>query len=114
MESLGEFLEKERKARGITLRDIAQESKVRIHYLRLLEGNELNKLPAPIYAKGYLQSYCDYLGLDKEEAFSRYSRQVFPLKPKEKGKEEKALFTKQKILIGTLVVSIFIAVLIII
>lgn len=110
MESLGEFLKKERETRGIALENIAQESKVSIHYLSLLEGNELNRLPGSTYAKGYLQAYCDCVGLDRDDVFLRYSRHVSPPELKEKGKEKKGLFTTKKIMVGTLLGSVSIAV----
>ncbi len=108
MESLGEFLKKEREGRKIPLENIAQESKVNIHYLSLLEGNQLNKLPST-YAKGYLQAYCDYLGLDKKEVFSRYSHQISPQRSEKKGTEKKEVFTTNRILVGALILSVFIA-----
>lgn len=108
MESLGEFLKKERESRQIPLEDIAQESKVNIHYLSLLEGNQLNELPST-YAKGYLQAYCNYLGLDKKEVFSRYSHQISVRRSEKKGTEKKVPFTVNRILIGAFIASVFIA-----
>ncbi len=114
MESLGEFLKNGRKAKGITLEDINQKSKLRIHYLRWLEGDELDRMPPTTYVKGYVRAYCDTVGLDTAEAFLRYSRQLPRPEPEEEVKPEKPFFTTHKILTGTLVASVFIAVLMVI
>jgi len=107
MESLGEFLKKERVAKRLPLKEISRISKININYLSLLERNELDKIP-DCYAKGYLDAYCDCLGLDKKQVFSRYSHQVSRLKPKDRRKQKKRLFTRKQILIVTLLGSIFI------
>lgn len=110
MESLGKFLKNERKTRGIALESVAQESKVSVHYLSLLEDGELNKLPASIYAQGYLKAYCDCLGLDKEDVFLRYSHQLSHPNSDERGREKMRASTRHKILVGILLGSIFLAV----
>lgn len=110
MESLGEFLKNERKTRGIPLKNIAQESKVSIYYLSLLEDNNLNKLPASIYAQGYLKAYCDCLGLDKEDVFLRYSHQLSHPNSDERGREKTRASTRNKIMIRTSLGWIFIVV----
>ena len=58
--------------------EIEQSTKIRGKYLRALEDEQFEVLPAQTYVKGFLRSYADYLGLDGQlyvdEFNSRYVR----------------------------------------
>jgi hypothetical protein len=40
-----------------------------------LEEEQFSVIPAPVYARGFLRSYSQYLGLDPQEAMARYPRE---------------------------------------
>jgi hypothetical protein len=42
-------------------------TRVGADHLRALEADEIGRIAAPVYAKGYLRTYATYLGLDPEE-----------------------------------------------
>lgn len=69
---IGERLRNAREARRITLDDAAQQTRIRVAYLQALEDEEFGKLPAPIYAKGFLRAYAAALGLDSDELVAVY------------------------------------------
>ena len=71
-QSFGEYLRRERELRDITLREIADETKVSFRYLHALESNNTDKLPAEVFIKGFIKSYAQYIGLDPDEAMLRY------------------------------------------
>jgi hypothetical protein len=64
--TLGELLAAKRGERGLTIEQAASATRIRAHYLSALESNELERLVAPVYAKGHLRTYAMYLGLDPE------------------------------------------------
>ena len=64
--TLGEVLAAKRGERGLTIEQAAAATRIRAHYLRALESDELERLAAPVYAKGHLRTYARYLGLDPE------------------------------------------------
>ena len=64
--TLGEVLAAKRGERGLTIQQAAVATRIRAHYLSALESNELERLVAPVYAKGHLRTYARYLGLDPE------------------------------------------------
>jgi len=70
--SFGEYLRRERELRDITLREIADETKVSFRYLHALETDNTEKLPAEVFIKGFIKSYAQYIGLDPDEAMLRY------------------------------------------
>src|ERR1700693_6374024 len=64
--TLGELLAARRGERGLTIEQAAAATRIRAHYLSALESNELERLAAPVYAKGHLRTYARFLGLDPE------------------------------------------------
>ena len=56
-EKPGEVLKAERLRRGLDLASVAEQLHITRHYLSALESGEYHKLPAPIFAKGYMRSY---------------------------------------------------------
>jgi len=67
---IGRFLEQTRKERGLSLEEVEQATKIRKRYLTGLEREDYTMLPAPVYVRGFLKTYANYLGLDGE-ALSR-------------------------------------------
>lgn len=63
-------------ARGISLDQIADETKVRKHYLENIEADRFDAFPAALYLKGYLQAYCRALGLDCRAVADSYMSRV--------------------------------------
>jgi cytoskeletal protein RodZ len=70
--ALGSWLRQQREARGVSLRDIADASKISLRYLEALEQERFDVLPAPVFAKGFLREYARVVGLDADEAVNLY------------------------------------------
>ncbi len=64
---LGETLRRARLSKNVTFEDAERVTRIRREYLEALEQEEFTKLPAPVYARGFLRSYAGYLGLDPGE-----------------------------------------------
>jgi cytoskeleton protein RodZ len=78
MNELGEWLVRAREARGLTLEDAERDTRISRRYLQALETGDLDVIPAPVYARGFLRSYAQYLGLSPQEAMERYPRDDGP------------------------------------
>jgi cytoskeleton protein RodZ len=72
--SLGIFLKKSREERHIELDDIAEATRIRRYCLEAIENDEWDKLPSKVFIKGFLKSYAEFLGLDKEAVIHHYLR----------------------------------------
>jgi cytoskeletal protein RodZ len=66
--SLGELLRRAREARGLTLAQVEQETRIRRAYLEALEADDLGRLPPPVFTRGLARSYALYLGVSAVEA----------------------------------------------
>lgn len=66
-EEMGAALKSEREKRNLNIDDVANELKISPRQLRALESGDMDALPHPAYARGFLRSYASWLGLDKDE-----------------------------------------------
>ena len=78
MFEIGNSLREARLRQGLDFPQIEQATKIRGKYVRALEEEQFDVLPAPTYVKGFLRSYAEFLGLDGQlyvdEFNSRYVR----------------------------------------
>ncbi len=72
METPGGYLKREREMRGIALEDVARAIRLSTKKLEALEANEYDKLPHPVYVKGFIRAYARYLGLDENDTVLRF------------------------------------------
>src|SRR6266571_706436 len=76
MFEIGSSLREARLRQGLDFPEAEQATKIRGKYLRALEDEQFQVLPAQTYVKGFLRTYAEYLGLDGQlyvdEFNSRY------------------------------------------
>lgn len=66
-EFTGELLRRYRRHKNVDLRDIADHTKVSMMYLRYIEQDKYNLLPATVYVRGFIIEYAKYLKLDPQQ-----------------------------------------------
>ncbi|HEY8134161.1 MAG TPA: RodZ domain-containing protein [Thermoanaerobaculia bacterium] len=71
--SFGEELRREREIRGISLKEIADATKISRRFLEAVERNDHRTLPAPVFTRGFIREYARYLGLNADEIVNRYN-----------------------------------------
>jgi len=72
MKRLGEFLRGERQARGISLQQVAADTRISMKMLQAIEEGDGEQLPAPVLIKGFLRAYAQRIGLDPEDVIVEY------------------------------------------
>ena len=80
---VGQWLRERRETRGLDLARVERDTKISRRYLEAIELDQLELLPAPVYARGFVRGYARYLGLDEDEALAR----VPPDPPRPRGLE---------------------------
>src|SRR5215218_9408716 len=70
--AFGDWLRRQREMREISLRDIADRTKISLRYLEAMEDDRFDLLPAPVFAKGFLREYARYIGLSPDEVVNHY------------------------------------------
>lgn len=64
METIGQQLRSARERKKISLETAAQATKIKGEYIAALEANQFDRIEAPVYVRGFLRIYADYLGLE--------------------------------------------------
>jgi len=72
--TLGEKLRQAREERGISISEVAEQTRISPHYLDSIENDDYRTLPGGIFNKGFVKSYAKYVGVDEQEALQDYSR----------------------------------------
>src|SRR5262245_24805646 len=70
----GEFLSRARRARGLTLQQIAETTKIPLRHLEALERDEFAALPGGMYRRAFVRAYAYAVGLDPGVALARFNR----------------------------------------
>jgi cytoskeleton protein RodZ len=91
---LGDYLKSEREKKGIGFDEMAELIRIRKSFLEALENEEWDDLPSPVFVKGFIRSYTQALGLERQRAIELYEKNTLskdepprPLvEPKRKGK----------------------------
>jgi cytoskeletal protein RodZ len=98
MQTVGEYLKKERQARDLSVREISQATKISQCYLEFLERDEYGKLPQGPYIKGYISSYARMINVDVERALKLYeTKQQTPKNSAAIGLEKRSLHTTKRL-----------------
>jgi cytoskeletal protein RodZ len=72
MSTLGNRLRELREAKGVSLDDIARSTRVGRRHLEALETDDWAELPAPVFVKGFIRAYCEFLDASPNEALGLY------------------------------------------
>ena len=91
----GEFdgvrLQRLRERRGIEIDEIAGVTKVNPNYLRCIEEERFDDLPAAVYVRGFVKCYARCLGLDPDRVARSYMRRY----DERSSKRKRGLFSRR-------------------
>jgi hypothetical protein len=76
MIKLGEQLRALREAQFLSYEDVSGATRVRPHLLKAIEDGSIEEIAAPVYARGFIKTYCEYLMAD--DLWRKYSRNLPP------------------------------------
>lgn len=65
--TVGERLRQAREAKGLSVEDIAAQTRIPTRHLSSLETSDWDKLPAATYSIGFAKNYAGAVGLDRSE-----------------------------------------------
>ena len=73
MFDIGSSLREARTRQDLDFSELEERTKIRPKYLRALEDEQFEILPAPTYVRGFLRSYAEALGLDGQPFVDEYN-----------------------------------------
>ncbi len=76
--TIGQKLESARTAKGVTVSEAGQATKILSKFIEAMESDDFGALSAPVYAKSFIRMYARYLGLDDRPLVEEYVAQHAP------------------------------------
>jgi cytoskeletal protein RodZ len=73
MASFGEKLRHEREMRGVSLREIANATKISLRFLQALEEDRMDVLPGGLFPRAFVRQYASFLGLNVGELVADFA-----------------------------------------
>ncbi len=70
--TFGEFLRDARERRGLTIQQIASETRIPWRHLDALEHGNLDAVPGGVYRRAEIRAYADAVGLDRTLALTQF------------------------------------------
>jgi cytoskeleton protein RodZ len=71
-QTLGEKLRQAREDKGLSLGDVAEQTRISSLYLEAIENDDYKILPGGIFNKGFVKSYAKFVGINEQEALMDY------------------------------------------
>lgn len=81
MTELGTFLKQRRETSGLTLDQIQQTTKIQKRYIIAIEEGDYKNLPGSFYARAFIKTYAESLGLDVDEVYETYANDLPKIEP---------------------------------
>lgn len=81
----GGLLRAVRQSQGTTLEQISERTKVGTNYLRCIEEEDFERLPAAVYVRGFVTEFAKCLRLDPEQVSQSYIRRYKARMDREEG-----------------------------
>lgn len=78
MPTLGQTLRAAREQKKVTASQAAAATRIKVQHIEALEGDDFSQIAAPMYAKGFIRLYADYLGLDPAPMIREYTDRHAP------------------------------------
>jgi cytoskeletal protein RodZ len=76
--TLGQTLQAAREGKRWDLARAERETRIRRQYLAALEAGDYRDLPDPVYTRGFVRNYAQYLGLNPEWCLDLYRLETHP------------------------------------
>ena len=74
MTNFGASLKKARESKGVSLDQIAAETRISTRFLTAIENEQFHLLPGGIFNRGFVRAYAETVGLNVTEVIAEYER----------------------------------------
>ena len=74
MTNFGATFKKARESKGISLDQIANQTRISTRFLAAIENEEFQLLPGGIFSRGFVRSFAEAVGIDPAQAVADYER----------------------------------------
>lgn len=75
---IGAKLKEAREAKGLTLEEIQEKTKIQKRYLQAIEKGDYSVMPGQFYTRAFIRQYAEVVNLDPSEVLDDYKSEVPP------------------------------------
>lgn len=94
---LGDRLRQAREEKGLTIKQVQEETKIRRRYLDAMESGEFYIIPGgEVYQRGFLRTYARYLGIDERSLMEEWRL----LRSQDASSEAEGVWGENRVLTG--------------
>jgi cytoskeletal protein RodZ len=72
MPTLGQVFSEARQRKKVTASQAAAATRMKVQHIEAMERDDFSRMAAPMYAKGFIRIYAEYLGLDSAPFIAEY------------------------------------------
>jgi cytoskeleton protein RodZ len=72
LEDIGPYFRSLREHYNLSEQDVSSRLHIRVKYIQAIETSDMTQLPGKVYARGYIATYAEFLGIDPENAVERF------------------------------------------
>jgi cytoskeleton protein RodZ len=76
LQEMGNLFREERERRGLSLSEVVERTKISRNNIEAIEDGKKERLPHPVYAKGFVKNYAGVLGLDPDDLVEVVKREL--------------------------------------
>lgn len=76
MSELGVRLQNARMEKGLSLDELQKKTKIQKRYLEAIEEGDFSKMPGDFYARAFVKSYCESVGLSSDQVFEEHADEL--------------------------------------
>ena len=73
MTSVGQYLQKRRVEKGMSVEEVARSTRVPIASVERIEADRFSELPGEVFVKGFLRSYARAVEVPPDDVLARYT-----------------------------------------
>ncbi len=73
METVGQYLKREREARRMSIEEISRATRVPMSSVERIEADQFDELPGEVFVRGFLKSYARSVGVQSDDVLARYT-----------------------------------------
>ena len=84
---LGDELRKARLAKKLTTSQIAAATRMKVQVVEALEREDFSSIAAPIYSKGFIKLYAEYVGLDPKPLIEDFTERFLSPPPEQQSEK---------------------------
>ncbi|HEY6562659.1 MAG TPA: helix-turn-helix domain-containing protein [Polyangiaceae bacterium] len=73
METVGQYLRRQRESKQMSLEEIARSTRVPMSSVERIESDQFDELPGEVFVRGFLKSYARSIGIPSDDVLARYT-----------------------------------------